>query len=140
MTAATQPTRREALDGHVREGDFRHAAACRAVDPEVFFPAADSGPGYTAAVRSAKAVCAGCPVREQCLSWALSSLPDGIAGGMTEQERRTERVRRARTGRATSAVSAATGKGAPAATDAPVLQISHGTALQGTRAAEGGRS
>ena len=136
MTAATtRATVREPLAGHVQPGDFRHRAACRRVDPEVFFPAAESGPRYEARVRIAKAVCAGCPVREQCLTWALSALPDGIAGGMTEQERRIERARRARTRRTTSTK----GEGAPAATGAP-SQISHNHALQGTRVMEGHRS
>lgn len=81
-------TRREPVAGHVRSEDFRHRAACRSVDPEVFFPAAVQGSEFEAQVSVAKAVCGGCPVRAECLAWALSSLPEGIAGGMTEHERR----------------------------------------------------
>jgi len=33
-------------------------------------------------------------VRAECLAWALAHQPDGIAGGMTEHERRTEARRR----------------------------------------------
>jgi hypothetical protein len=71
-------------------GDFRHRAACREVDPELFFPTAESGTVWQAQVAAAKAVCAGCPVRAECLAWALQALPDGVAGGMTPQERRRE--------------------------------------------------
>ncbi|MBN9100518.1 MAG: WhiB family transcriptional regulator [Pseudonocardia sp.] len=95
MTAATtRPTTREGVGSHVQPGDFRHRAACRSVDPEIFFPAALSGDEYETQVSIAKAVCAGCPVLADCLEWALSGLPDGIAGGMTEHERRAEQARR----------------------------------------------
>jgi hypothetical protein len=94
MTAATRSTRREPASSHVSSGDFRHQAACLSVDPEVFFPTAVAGPDLELQVSVARAVCVGCPVREACLEWALSSLPDGIAGGMTEHERRAERARR----------------------------------------------
>jgi hypothetical protein len=76
--------------------DFRHRAACRGVDPELFFPTAESGPIYDAQVSAAKAVCAGCPVRAQCLAWALTALPYGVAGGLTEHERHQARTRRSR--------------------------------------------
>jgi hypothetical protein len=137
--AVTRATRREPVESHVNPGEWRHGAACRAVDPEVFFPAPVAGLAFAKRVGVAKAVCAGCPVREACLTWALSALPEGIAGGMTEHERRTERARRVRARRAVAS-SSRTGKGAPAATDAPVSQVFHGAALQGTRAAEGHRS
>ncbi|GAA3242531.1 hypothetical protein GCM10017691_46690 [Pseudonocardia petroleophila] len=91
---ATRTTRREPVGGHVRPEDFRHRAACRSVNPEIFFPAAVAGPEFEAQVSVAKAVCAGCPVREQCLTWALRHQPDGIAGQMTEHERRQELARR----------------------------------------------
>ncbi len=42
-----------------------------------------------AAQREARAVCAGCPVRLECLADALDSRADfGVWGGMTERERR----------------------------------------------------
>lgn len=65
--------------------DWRVRAECRAVDPDTFFPASDRGPE----VAQAKAVCAGCPVRRECLDEALRRIPDGIAGGLTAAERRT---------------------------------------------------
>jgi len=89
----TRPCRREPVAGHVQPDDFRHRASCRSVDPEIFFVTAVAGQEYERQVGIAKAVCGGCPVRAECLTWALS-LPDGIAGGMTEQERRVEAGRR----------------------------------------------
>jgi WhiB family redox-sensing transcriptional regulator len=68
--------------------DWRARAACRDVDPEVFSPVAEAGPVLAAQVAQAKAVCAGCPVRAECLAYALEALPYGIAGGLTEDERR----------------------------------------------------
>jgi len=76
--------------------DWRHRAACRDEDPELFFPISEVGPGARQTAE-AKAVCARCPVREQCLRHALDNgLNDGIFGGTTERERRalTRRTRR----------------------------------------------
>lgn len=72
---------------------WRDRAACRGMDPELFFPAGESGPMHDAQVAAAKAVCAGCPVRAVCLAEALARIPYGIAGGLTEQERRRLRTR-----------------------------------------------
>lgn len=90
----TRTTEREVLAGHGRPEDFRHQAACRSVDPEVFFPVAVAGAEFERQVEVAKAVCGGCPVRAACREWALVALPEGIAGGMTEHERRFEQARR----------------------------------------------
>jgi WhiB family redox-sensing transcriptional regulator len=68
--------------------DWRHRAACRDEDPELFFPVSDMGPGARQ-VAQAKAVCARCPVRSQCLDYALDNALDyGVFGGTTERERR----------------------------------------------------
>ena len=91
---------------------WRERAACREIDPELFFPAAESGPARTRQVAAAKAVCARCPVREQCLTEALARIPYGIAGGLTEHERR--RLRRNQ--HIASATSTGTGTGRVAAT------------------------
>ncbi|MGW4027277.1 WhiB family transcriptional regulator [Streptomyces sp. NPDC005009] len=57
-------------------------AACRSADPDEMF--ADS-----ARQNRAKQVCAGCPVRTECLAEALDSRVEwGVWGGMTERERR----------------------------------------------------
>ena len=76
--------------------DWRHRAACRDQDPELFFPVSEMGPGARQ-TEQAKAVCARCPVRAECLEYALdNALDHGIYGGMTESERRTLRRRAVR--------------------------------------------
>lgn len=67
---------------------WRARAACVDVDPEAFFPVGEAGPVFVAQVAAAKAVCAGCPVRAECLADALVGLAYGIAGGLTAEERR----------------------------------------------------
>ncbi|WP_308116852.1 WhiB family transcriptional regulator [Pseudonocardia sp. WMMC193] len=70
------------------EGQARPASArCRDVDTEVFFPVAEAGPVREGEVARAKVICSGCPVRAQCLDWAIVSLPHGVAGGLDEHER-----------------------------------------------------
>lgn len=50
---------------------------------ELFYPA----PG-TRGARKAKAICAQCPVRAQCLEWAMESGERfGVWGGLSERER-----------------------------------------------------
>lgn len=69
---------------------WRDAAACQRTSPSIFYPTE----GDYAAVDAAKAICAGCPVREACLDDALAHRDSGVWGGTTEDER--ERIRRAR--------------------------------------------
>jgi WhiB family redox-sensing transcriptional regulator len=62
---------------------WRNRAACRGVDPDVFYPVSDEE------TEVAKAICAQCPVREACLEYALANRErDGVWGGATERERR----------------------------------------------------
>ena len=62
---------------------WRQSAACRGVDPEIFYPASEEE------ADDAKAVCAQCHVRQTCLEYALLSRErDGVWGGATEKERR----------------------------------------------------
>lgn len=68
---------------------WRVDAACRDLDVALFFPE----PGVDAG--GAKAICAGCPVREACLEFAIAShQDDGVWGGLDENERRRLRRRR----------------------------------------------
>jgi WhiB family redox-sensing transcriptional regulator len=62
-------------------------AACRRQPIEVFFP-----PDARSS-RAAKAICATCAVRTECLDFAMCAEPPlkGIFGGTTEQERRSMR-------------------------------------------------
>ncbi|WP_043485968.1 MULTISPECIES: WhiB family transcriptional regulator [Streptomyces] len=75
---------------------WRERAACRGVDPDLFFPIGNSGPTLEQ-IDEAKAVCGQCPVVEQCLNWAMRvGRVEGIWGGTTEGERRAMRLRGAR--------------------------------------------
>ncbi|WP_455768925.1 WhiB family transcriptional regulator [Micromonospora aurantiaca (nom. illeg.)] len=72
-----------------RPADWRDAAACRTEDPDLWFPAGDSGP-YLATIEQAKQICRRCPVVTECLQYALdNNVSGGIFGGFTEQERRS---------------------------------------------------
>lgn len=76
--------------------NWRMSAACRDEDPDLFFPIGSTGPALVQA-EEAKAVCGRCPVREQCLRWALDNSQDsGVWGGMAEDERRALKRRHRR--------------------------------------------
>ena len=49
--------------------DWRHEAACRDEDPELFFPVGNTGPALSQ-IEEAKVVCARCTVTTDCLKWA----------------------------------------------------------------------
>ncbi|MEU6305864.1 WhiB family transcriptional regulator [Streptomyces sp. WAC 01325] len=73
--------------------DWRGHAACRHEDPDLFYPIGTSGPTVLQ-TEQAKAVCRRCPVRDQCLRWALDMDQFiGIWGGTSEAERRALRQR-----------------------------------------------
>lgn len=62
---------------------WRQRAACRGVDPDIFYPVTDEE------AEDAKAICRSCPVEQACLEWALANREsDGVWGGATERERR----------------------------------------------------
>jgi len=69
------------------DGVWREDAACRGVDPNLFW-ANDTAP--------AKAVCSECLVRKQCLDYALALGPSRRAGGVWggKDEREIRRMRR----------------------------------------------
>lgn len=73
------------------EASWRARAVCRSLDPETFLPTGEDGPAHDRAVARAKRVCRRCPVRQECLAWALDALPYGVAGGLSEDERRRTR-------------------------------------------------
>ncbi|MCO1658892.1 WhiB family transcriptional regulator [Pseudonocardia sp. S2-4] len=83
---------------------WRERAACRGEDPELFFPSAESGTAYREQVAAAKAVCARCQVVDECLAEALARIPYGIAGGLTEHERRRLAGQRGRSRRGAAVV------------------------------------
>lgn len=81
--------------------DWTLDAACTDVGPAIFFPdeqGGDSGKGSRYAVE-AKQICAGCPVVDECLEWAIAyesgeiaaanfTASFGVYGGRTPRERR----------------------------------------------------
>lgn len=71
------------IDDYAGTDRWQVRAACRTMDPELFFPER----GETQA--EAKAVCATCPVRRDCLKYAIDNCErHGIWGGLSERERR----------------------------------------------------
>ncbi|MFT0762436.1 WhiB family transcriptional regulator [Scrofimicrobium sp. R131] len=77
--------------------DWQYDGVCRDLDTEMFFhPEGERGAARRRRAAAAKAICATCPVLEQCREHALSARePYGIWGGMTEEERRIYLGRRA---------------------------------------------
>jgi WhiB family redox-sensing transcriptional regulator len=66
-------------------------AVCRGADPELFHP----GRGRTIDNATAKAICAACPVANDCLEYALDAgIEHGIWGGTSERQRRVMRRQR----------------------------------------------
>ena len=62
---------------------WRESASCASVDGELFFPAKGESSDI------AKAICWGCPVRQECLVDALEHQEQhGVRGGMSPRERR----------------------------------------------------
>jgi WhiB family redox-sensing transcriptional regulator len=73
-------------------------AACRGKEVVLFFgPDGERQPEREIRERKAKTVCAACPVRTECLGYAVSR-PEkyGTWGGLNEDERASERRRRMR--------------------------------------------
>jgi hypothetical protein len=70
-----------------RDYDWRDDAACRSIAPDTFFP---KGRGATPEeqTEAAKRVCGPCPVRTECLEWAVDTgQHTGVWGGLAEEER-----------------------------------------------------
>lgn len=69
--------------------DWMDRAACRGVDISVFYPEPPPGrknPPRGIGVAAAR-VCSPCPVRDECLEWALGKEKFGTWGGTTELDR-----------------------------------------------------
>jgi WhiB family redox-sensing transcriptional regulator len=63
--------------------DWMADGKCREMPPTFFFPSDGLG------VQAAQRICAGCPVAEECLEYALVHRIDhGVWGGRSERERR----------------------------------------------------
>lgn len=65
------------------QADWTSQAKCRDMDPAVFFPSDGIG------VQVAQRICFDCPVKVDCLEYALADRVDhGVWGGTSERERR----------------------------------------------------
>lgn len=90
---STEPisTRRSAWGFDTADAEtWKADAICNQTDPEAFFPEKGNSS------RAAKVVCRGCPVRDECLEYALDHDERfGIYGGTSPTERRQLRAGRA---------------------------------------------
>jgi WhiB family transcriptional regulator, redox-sensing transcriptional regulator len=77
--------------------EWQMQGTCRTADPEAFFPAeASRGRNRASIENRAKAMCAQCPVIEECLDHAMRVRePYGVWGGLTAEERNQLQRRRA---------------------------------------------
>lgn len=88
MSPVRRPRHAHIATDTARSASWQDLAGCRDADTELFYPEAGkrSGP--------AKAFCARCPVRRQCLAHALEvGERHGVWGGLSEDERRAVRRR-----------------------------------------------
>lgn len=78
--------------------EWQLAASCRGEDPSLFFhPEGERGSARLARERTAKTICAGCPVRRECARHALQVRePYGVWGGLSEEDREATYRRSAR--------------------------------------------
>jgi WhiB family redox-sensing transcriptional regulator len=67
---------------------FLDDAACRGLDPELFYAEG------AAAIAHAKSLCSICPVQTACLDWAVQREEFGVWGGTTARERSAMRRQR----------------------------------------------
>src|SRR5690606_2621401 len=75
-------TRGQTTESPGMDRDWVRRSACKGLDPTIFYPATDEE------ADEAKAVCAQCPVQEECLEHAIGHREhNGVWGGATERER-----------------------------------------------------
>ena len=69
--------------------EWQYEGSCRTMPSEMFFhPDGEQGPRRRNRENAAKAVCASCPVIQQCRAHALAvQEPYGIWGGLSEDDR-----------------------------------------------------
>lgn len=84
MRLSSRPRAASRIDSDIAE-NWRPRGNCATLDdPDIMYPF----PSDTAAEMRAVKVCVGCPVIDQCATWALKHAErHGIWGGMTERER-----------------------------------------------------
>lgn len=75
---------------------WRERSACRTADPDLFFPTGRDGDEPPYPLPEAVAICDRCPVKPECLAWALATNPLGTWGGTSEYQRNQLRKKAAR--------------------------------------------
>lgn len=74
----------------IENWDWQAYAACRGMEPNLFFESSDS----TSEEEMARRICRRCPVLSPCRSYAIEAgEPYGIWGGLSPRERRLLRLR-----------------------------------------------
>jgi len=70
--------------------EWQKDGACVGLDQDIFFhPWNDTPRNRMLREQKAKAICAGCSVRERCLQWSIEvQEPYGVWGGVGEDERK----------------------------------------------------
>lgn len=68
---------------------WRSDAACQGHPPEWWFPEKNNN-----AMKQAREICDACPVRTDCLEWALVNNMQGIWGGVSHEQRAALRKER----------------------------------------------
>jgi WhiB family transcriptional regulator, redox-sensing transcriptional regulator len=73
------------------ESQWRAAAMCRDLNPDIFFPVGVTGMAIEQ-IEAAKEFCKMCPSASDCLEFAVTTNQEyGVWGGTTEDERRVLR-------------------------------------------------
>ncbi len=68
--------------------EWRAFGSCRTLATDLFFPIGQTGEAEVKIAR-AKKVCVTCPVRQECLEFAVTTNQEyGVWGGQSEEERR----------------------------------------------------
>lgn len=86
------------VPAHIEPSDrWQDHAACRGMDPDIFFPDNRGGAQDLDRWGPARRICAPCPVRDKCLQTALDDNETaGVFGGMTPTQRKAMRQRNPR--------------------------------------------
>lgn len=74
--------------------DWRDSAACQGMDPDLWFPVSAEPRSRLEAehLKLALDTCRSCPVRLECLEFAVRTGQRGTWGGMTERQRSYSRA------------------------------------------------
>lgn len=80
----------EILIRGLASAEWMASAACRTVDPAVFFLEGEEDGGHpTGTYAAARAICAICPVVVECLDYAMRTNQNyGVWGGLPPRDRR----------------------------------------------------